>query len=560
MLTFLFLERKNLNRFIGKYTDRYSLLALVAVVMFFLIFELVYVSPIEQLYFDENIYQGIALNILHSGNALWCQLGTGYVKTCYLNNVYHDPAGWPAFIAMAFAIAGVGRQTAYNLQLLVGALSIIFVFLLAGALLPRKDFAVVSAFTMAVMPGLFIWARTQADLDLPFMMFATLSFFLFIVFIKRKNLYSLGAFAFSLVLVSYIRSEAILLVPIFGALMLMLGDSGILETSRQRFAIVRHTLVNDARAVLLLLVFLILLMPEVYYLTIELQSPSFGQNVTESVLSISNFKSNIETNVLFVLGALNGVGSFPAEFHYAVVPLAVLGITAIILKKRMKNRFGIALMLSLWFLVYFVFYTSFYAGSASGLSSRFILQELPPICLLAAFALVSIGDAGSRFMVRMLRALINDDVKCAISNSVLGATMFVLLVLPFYQLIPTITLAPSKMPQQSILLPVMTNFYENYTYVPTNCLVFTNTPDVWYEYNRSAAWIGFLTGSNQTTKAIISSYSCYVFDYGYWCLVPPENNGICLYATTHFKIETLTPAPVQPNSTRTAFYKILNYS
>ena len=65
----------------------------------------------------------------------------------------------------------------------------------------RKSFAAVATLAFSLMPQLFIWSRTQADVDLPFMMLAILSFLLFMVFMKRKSLYSLGAFAFSLDLV-----------------------------------------------------------------------------------------------------------------------------------------------------------------------------------------------------------------------------------------------------------------------------------------------------------------------------------------------------------------------
>ncbi|MDE1855332.1 MAG: glycosyltransferase family 39 protein [Candidatus Micrarchaeota archaeon] len=562
MLAFIVLGRKDLGSMLRESIDRYSLVALVAIVAFFLIFELVYVHPAEQLYFDENIYQGIALNILNSGNALWCQLGTGYLKACYANVIYHDPVGWAAFIAIAFAIAGIGTQTAYALELLVGALSIVFVFLLASILLQRKDFAVVSALAMAVMPGLLIWSRTQADFDLPFMTLSVLSFFLFVAFIRRKSISSLAAFAFSLVLVSYIRLEAILLVPIFALLMIVFGDRGLLETARMRIGLVAKTAKDNTRALLILLAFIVLLLPEIYYISIEAQNPAYGQPASQQVLSISNFETNIAQNSLFLTGETDIISSYPTVFHYVIFPLAIMGIAALLIRKGIRNRFGILILLSVWFLTYFVFYTSFYAGSVLfGVDSRFMLQILPPTCVLAALGLVSIGDAGGAISRKMLRGRNAGRNARAVSLAVLSIASVVLLFYPFYTLMPLVTLPQSAMPQQGIIYPAITTFYENYSVVPENCLVFSFTPEIWQEVNRSASQVGFIFGSNnQTVKSILSGYSCFVFDYGYWCRTAPYADTTCKSIVTSYKLENLTYPPTQPNGTRVAFYKILNYS
>ena len=108
MLAFIVIDRRELRVLLRKHISRYSPAALALILAFFLIVSLLYVSPVEQLYFDENIYQAVALNIMHSFNSLWCRSGTGHLTTCYVNAVYHDPVGWSSFIAIAFAIFGIG--------------------------------------------------------------------------------------------------------------------------------------------------------------------------------------------------------------------------------------------------------------------------------------------------------------------------------------------------------------------------------------------------------------------------------------------------------------------
>ena len=57
MLAFIVMDRRELRVLLRKHISRYSLAALALILAFFLIVSLLYVSPVEQLYFDENIYQ-----------------------------------------------------------------------------------------------------------------------------------------------------------------------------------------------------------------------------------------------------------------------------------------------------------------------------------------------------------------------------------------------------------------------------------------------------------------------------------------------------------------------
>ena len=94
-----------------------TILIAAAVISLFVIFSLKFVSPAEQLYFDENIYQGIALNILNHGNALWCQYGSERLSACGTSLLYHDPVELSFYMALAFAAFGAGTGTAYGLEL-----------------------------------------------------------------------------------------------------------------------------------------------------------------------------------------------------------------------------------------------------------------------------------------------------------------------------------------------------------------------------------------------------------------------------------------------------------
>jgi hypothetical protein len=557
LLSFMVLGRKELAQLLHKSTSRYSILALLAILAFFVAFSLLYVHPVEQLYFDENIYQGIAMNILAHGNALWCQYGTGNLANCYSNQVYHDPVGWCVFIAMAFAAFGTGIGTAYGLELLVGALSIAAVFLLSSVLFERKSIAVISALIFATMPLLYIWSRTQADIDLPFMMLAVFAFFFFTVFSRKKSFNALAMFAFSLVLAAYMRIEAMLLVAVFALLLVLFGDLGVRDEIRKNIGAIRIALADNTKALLLLIAFIVLLTPELYYISLEAASPSYGQPAGQPVLSLSNFGNNLGTNAYFVFGALsnmNSPGSYPLVFSETAMALAIIGTLLFAADGRHRNRFGVLAVLWLWFFAYFVFYTAFYAGAATyGVDSRFMLQLMPPLSVLGALAVFELGDWA--WAITQSGAGKSKAAGSAAFCLVCAAVVCAAVLYPFLAVAPVITMSPQEMPQQTVILKAVNFFYGNYNSVPKDCLVFSFTPDIWYEVNVSSAQIGDLANPTPSEKA----YGCAVMDYGYWCVVPPYRNTTCEMDRGEYRMSALATGSAG-NGNNVSFYRILNYS
>ncbi len=555
LIVSIYLGRKDLTNELRKAVNKYSVIALFLILAFFVSFSLLFVKPTEQLYFDENIYQGIALNILHHGNALWCQFGTAYVDKCYANALYHDPVGWSVFIAMAFALFGIGTATAYNLELLVGALSIVAVFLLASALFENKGLAVLGTFAFALSPELFIWSRSMADIDLPFMMLATFAFFFFAVFAKNRNRHTLAMFLFSMVLAAYMRIEAILLIPLFMLLTFLFSENSIRNTIGKTIKEIKKVVSEDEKTLALLLLALVLLFPQFHYLAIEMQltlqpgSTNYGQAPGQSVISISNFKSFIPINFDYVMGLINGRQFYPVAFSIFVTPLALLGSVLLAFENK-ANRFGILALLGLWPLMYFLFYTSFYAGYATfGVDVRFMLQILPGVCLLAAYAVYKLSSMMMK--IRRWNAKTN--------YLIITLLAIIFFVYPFARLIDVVTLPPSQMPQQGQIYPVMQDFYNMYSKVPANCLVFSSTPDIWYEVGRASAQEGYIFGANQTIASELSKFRCFVFDYGYWCTVPPQHSGICQAVLNSFKTKVLATAKTM-NGYNVTYYELLNYT
>ncbi len=552
LLAFMFRDKKSLASTLSEGINRYSLLCLAAILVFFAVFAIAFVHPVEQLYFDENIYQGIALNILHSGNALWCQYGTGYLQTCFVNQLYHDIVGYDVFIAAAFAFFGASAQTAYGLELFIGILSILGVFLLASVLTRRKEVPVFSALVFSTIPELFIWSRTQAVPDMPFMMFTILTAFFFIVFAKKPSNNRLAMFLMSLALTLYTRTEGIILLPIFAVLYFVIGESGLRKNAGEKFNAAKQALSNPF-SLLLILLFIILLMPIIYYSIIELRAPSYGNSSGQALFSFSNFEQNMPVNLAFITGMSSTV--YPEISEINLVPLALAGAVTLAFFAKKKNRFGVLLFLGLLALSYLLFYPFFYAGSVGyGVDVRFILQVLPFLAVLSGFGIFGVGTGASYLLSRYTQRHAN-----AVKYLAYTVLVAVLVLYPFSVYAPSFVISPNSMPQEAYPNNATSFFYSNYNAVPSNCLVFSFTPDLWYEYNRSAAQINYLTGANQSLSESFSSYSCFVLDYGYWCTVAPYQNTLCSTLTSKYNLSTLAS---QDNGRGSgfAFYKLLNYT
>ena len=138
-----------------------------------------------------------------------------------------------------------------------------------------------------------------------------------------------------------------------------------------------------------------------------------------------------------------------------------------------------------------------------------------------------------------------------------GAVAAAAFAYPFVMIAPVITMSPSSMPQQSVILKAVNFFYANYNSVPDNCLVFSFTPDLWYEVNISSAQIN-LMGSASISQDL-GQNKCVVLDYGYWCVVPPFRDTTCKMLAQEYKTRVIASASAG-NGYNTTFYQILNYS
>lgn len=562
LLSAVAIYRKDLYKALkGRVTKR-SLIALLLILIFFASFLVMFVHPAEQLYFDENIYQGIAINILKHGNALWCQYGSAYLGQCGANAVYHDPVEWSFYMAIAFGIFGIGEATAYGMQLLIGASLVVATFLL-GSVIKGQRAGIISALAMSIMPEVVIWSRAQAVPDLALAVFATLSFFFFMIFMENKKSSTLLPFLFSLGISVYMRTEGAILIPLFLILYFICGGSSVRENFGSSVRWLRNLINRDELSLLYILLFAILLAPQAYYISGQLSNPQFGQG-SSGLFSLSSFETNAPVNVNYLFGAFDTKGYYPAAFPVEITLLAAVG-TAVAIATSINERrnMPIVIALALWFFAYFFFYAFFYAGAATyGVDSRMMLQLHPQLVILSAIGIVEIsgllGSIGMRRKggKRKGRRLNRHDALSALPY----AAFFIVLAVVFVQFFPIVTMPPSSAPQQGVILPATNFLNSNYGAVPSNCLVFSFTPDMWYENGRAAAQIGYLQSDSGNFTNFTKSYRCFVLDYGYWCTVPPYDNTTCPAYLKLYNTSVLATRSISGASDNVSFYLLRNYS
>ncbi|MCL4382017.1 glycosyltransferase family 39 protein [Candidatus Marsarchaeota archaeon] len=561
----LLYARRDMKEVLSENLNSYSIIALCLIILFFLLFSIFALPKTELIFFDENIYQGIALNILHSGNALMCWNGTPYVQKCFSTELGFDPGGWPFLISIAFGIFGISNTTSYNLELFLGVLSIISVFLIANLLIKRKELGPISAVIFSFIPEVFIWSKTLANPDMSFMAFAILAMLLFLIFIKRSNKKTLLPFIFCILFAIYLRVEALLLVPFFLVIFLTLGDLGIRKTFNTKIKLLFVKLSSDRNLLFLGMVSIILIEPQLYTMiatTPELQAnAAFYLYPNTPIFSSSYVLPNLSANVLFLAGLLK---DYPIIFLPNITAFAILGLIFLLFMKKYKSRFAVLLLLFGFFSVYFIFYLFYFSGSVLvGVSVRYFLILYPVLSILAAFGLLGLGDL-------IIGVFSKGRNQRYLTYSIL---VFLFFALPFIYTAPILinpTYTYYGFPVNNItanipgLNPYTTQYAKtsedfirsNYKLVPAGCLVLSEVPSLWFMLNRSSS---ALSETDIFTNASYRNYSCYYLSYDFWCTVSPYNTTVCKFYTTNYKLKLLATES-SGGASNFSLYQILNYT
>ena len=531
----------------GAGVKRWHLIIMIAIMLIFLLAELAIVKPTQQLFFDDAIYQGGALDLLHMGQAWMCNYGTP--SYCYSGQIYHEPIGTAFNLAVGFLFFGVNLATAYNTMLALAVIAVMMVFFVGTMITKAPVAGLFSELLVALSPVLLVWARPTTS-DLPMLTYSLIALFFMLVFVHKKSLATLAAVLFSISLLTYTKVDAVLYLLVIPAMYIVLDDKRITSSILKNFRMVRRNLLNT-RVLLVILVFVIAITPEITYFYTELTTGNYGYQGTfvqkscdsnftsitpSSSINLQNFNANVCANVSYWFNAFKS--------QYIMQPIiftliAIAGAAAMMATMRRE-----LLAIGIWFLAFFILYTSFYAGGVTyGVDWRFMLELAAQAGILGGYAAYIACTAGQ---LRRSRRPIYRAARFA----VLAFVLFII-AYPIYAAAPLLAVSPSAIPQAG-----SARFYENFVYnssrlIPPSCLVFSYDPTLFNINNRTS--IQMFDLNPQSYESYKSQYGCLVLDYGYWCYTP---NNTCTYVQSTFNLQSLANATYTPEGKLFGFFYI----
>ncbi len=539
----VFLGRRQFGEVLkGSGIRKRHLILAVVIAAVFLSAELAIVKPTQLLFFDDAIYQGGALDLLHMGQAWMCDYGTPLV--CYTGEIFHEPVGTSFMLAMGYALFGVHLSVVYDTMLVVTLIGVLMAFLVGSVLFENPVAGLFAGLIVGLSPVVLIWAVPTTS-DIPMFAVSLVAIFMMLVFVKRKSVYTLLAVLLSLALVTYTKVDALLYVPVILLMFLVLDKNGI----RKNFKLFKRNFMEPA-FLAVILIFAVTIMPEGIYSYSQLTtgdygaqgtnipyscSASVGYIITNTTIGLQNIGANICANALFWLDTYEGQFA-PQPLIYT--GLAIVGVGALLFRKRKELA-----ALAIWFGSFFMLYAAFYAGSVLyGVDWRFMLALIAPVSILGGYA-ASLSFIGKRLQSRKRSRKI---IKWAAYAFIVAIIFY-----PLYALSPILDVQPSSIQQAGDA-----RFYEGFVFnnsklIPSQCLVFSYDPTLFMINNRTSAQLSDLYP--QAYQSYKEQYNCLVVDWGYWCYTP---NDICTYVQNTFTLNSIINATYVPFNRTYAFYYV----
>jgi 4-amino-4-deoxy-L-arabinose transferase-like glycosyltransferase len=434
----------------------------------------------HRIYYDEDIYENVAQNMVWMGRAQMCNEGTieAGVFRCDANEYNKEPNGFPFLISLAFRLAGVGEGAAHAVNHLVFAVGAMAVYWLAWLLFGSSAAGYLAALVYALIPQNLLWAATVAAEPSASAM-AALGVSAWILFCRCLSwstaLFAASAIAFA----CQFRPESGLILVV---------------TALITFLIARLHLRRRELWAAALLTFA-LLTPQLVH-TWAVRNENWGSG-EESKFSLRAARANAKTNLAYLVEGRD----FPSLYTL----FAALGLFY-------PGRRRESLVLLVWFSLLFGIFLPFYAGSYRyGADVRFAFVSSAPLSALAGGGLAWIAS----WLRRRLAA-----------PRVLAAAPYVLVICAFSPYLPfTRAIGPESWGSRADHASAVRASAE----LPEESIVLTHNPGMLLVLGRSAVQTSVATYQPTRIGDFFRRFPGGVyFHYSFWCNVPdPVQNEFC---------------------------------
>lgn len=500
----------------------------------------------HRIFFDEDLYLGIANSIATENKNILCNYGTP--TKCTEGILNKDPSGWPFFVSLFYKIFGTSEELAFEISSLIGTISIFLVFLVVFMLFRyyedrREHIALSSALLFALTPAHINWSGSVAT-EIPFTFFSLLTVLAYLLYFRNEKFKSHLLGASLLAFTVQIRPEGVLFISTIVFSFLLFERKLSKKLTDYKFWIPFALL-------------FILIIPHLIHLYSHMGG-SWGAPSGKK-FGLEYAPHNLSANTIFW---------FTGDMHPVFFTiLSLIGISYLFAKEK-----SIFLLMAFWFISYFLLFGVFYAGGVDngGIGFRFVNIYLAPATVLGgygAFALRRLLNKLVRYRVDM-----NLHYRNLISYSIV--TILILLsflflsdapyaqfkqmvqyIAPNSQIAQELTRSPIYPPVKPypldinginitfsktigfIMIPNKQAQYardmhdilvmRNIDKINNTCYVLTHNPSIFLIHGKNSLQTWF--GSNtKVMNEIFNKTDCVIWLEGAWCLFEPHKSGVCM--------------------------------
>lgn len=503
----LWLNHAALRKMIRQSATRRQWLA--AAVICLLAFVLVHeVAPrTHRLFYDEDIYQAIALNIAQNNQAAMVNDGRwdyGHFQS-RISEFNKQPNAWPFVLSLAYRVFGVSEKVGFNLANALFVVAVLGVFIVGVWLFESPSAAFVAAFVYACIPNNVRWFSSM-DGDPPTAFFTLLAVLLTLFCLRSRTRSALFLCVSAWAFAAQFRFEVLLLGLLVFAIFYIDGWEEL----------------KTPRVYAFLLLFLVLLSAHLLQLY-AVRDESWGASGDK--LSLAYFFRNLKTDTVYYFDGKK----FPLLF--SLLALAGLGWPG-----QWKGR----LYAVLWFLLSWGIFLFFYAGSYQfGADVRFSIMSMAPLALLA-------GRGADRLMAAGRRWFEAAHVQFAMG-------LFLVAVLLFY--LPTMrAVGGESWPCRDDHLAA-----ESFAaLVPDDGIVMTHNPNMFQIFGKNAAQMSLFTEhSDYAVNVIKPQFRDKIYlHWNYWCNTQdPVQVRFCTNMINSYETQLVAEKIVRGQ--RYALYRVL---
>ncbi len=452
----------------------------------------------HRVYFDEDIYLDMGKEILLRGQGSLCNYGDS--SSCYAYAFMKWPNGYPFLLAVAYLFFGISETVAFALVTLLSSLSVVLIFLITYLLSGRERIALFASLMFALIPIHIMWSGTAAT-EPVLVFFTMLAAFFFALGLNsinwKMNLLALSTLAYAV----QIRTEGIILLPIFFLLVLLLDKE-------------RWKKFVGYKSVTLWVLFFVLITPYLVHAYHSSINETWGSS--EGTFGLKFAVENAPVNAWF------WIAGYPTIEHpFLYTALAFIGIAYLARRDR-----KLLISLGSWFLLFFVLYAFFYAGSVLyGVDVRYALSSYVPFVMLAAF--------GSYALTRIEPR----------RESAVTILVSVIILVSFLFYLPSVA-TPAEKIEEARQARVYHDYVLDYVNnLDDDCYILSHVPSMYLAagVNSLQTWFG---QNEQIMKELFEKTDCVVFDDGFWCWVEPYKSSVCKHMFDEYELLNITSIKV----------------